>query len=287
MKILIVHAIERPTLTLLVTAAKTRWHDVCTCKISDIEIYDGKIFCNNQDIADFDSILFREIRNNNEEAKMITTYLNEHKKIIIDERIRDGKWWSKINTYLTLSQAGIPFPKTMFFPAIKDKKYAFVSDILWVPFITKTINGQQGKWVFLTTDQEEFEQTKAENKTEKFLFQEFIPNDWDIRVFIVWHEILWAIKRTAQAWEFRNNIALWWSAEQVQISEEVWTIALEASKILWLQIAWVDVIINKETGKPYILEVNRSPEFEGFIEATGIDVADKIISFLEKYEINN
>lgn len=282
MKILIVHAIERPTLNLLVNAAKTRWHTVLTCKISDIEIYDGKIFCNNQDIAGFDIVLFREIRNNNEEAKMITTYLNDYKKIIIDARIRDGKWGSKINTYLTLSQANIPFPKTMFFPNIHTKEYSFISETLWTPFITKTINGQQGKWVYLTTKQEEFEQVKKENKTEKFLLQEFIPNDWDIRVFIVWDKILWAIKRTAQTWEFRNNVALWWSAEQVKIPEEIWKIALEASKLLWLQIAWADIIIHKETRKPYILEVNRSPEFEWFIEATGIDVAQEIISFLEQ-----
>lgn len=282
MKILIVHAIDRPTLNLLVNAAKTRWHTILTCKLSDIEIYDGKIYCNNQDIANFDIVLFREIRNNNEEAKMITTYLNEHHTIIIDERIRDGKWWSKINTYLTLSQANIPFPKTMFFPTIKDKEYSFVSDILWTPFITKTINGQQGKWVYLTSNKEEFEQVKRDNSTEKFLLQEFIPNDWDIRVLIIWHTIVWAIKRRAQAWEFRNNVALWWSAEQVEISQEIWQIALEASKILWLQIAGVDIIIHKETGKPYILEVNRSPEFEWFMKSTGIDVAQEIISFLEE-----
>jgi glutathione synthase/RimK-type ligase-like ATP-grasp enzyme len=51
---------------------------------------------------------------------------------------------------------------------------------------------------------------------------------------------------------------------------------------LGLQIAGVDVIVDKISGKPYILEVNRSPEFEGFIEATGINVADHIISFLEQ-----
>ncbi len=282
MRILIVHAIERNTLSLLVDAAKNRWHEVETCKLEDIEIHNGKIFIKHQDIASFDVTLFREIRNNNEEAKMIATYLNDYKKIIIDERIRDGKWWSKINTYLTLSQANIPFPKTMFFPTIDDKEYSFISETLWTPFITKTINGQQGKWVFLTQNQEEFEHIKKENKSEKFLFQEFIPNDWDIRVLIVWDKIVWAIKRTAQSWEFRNNVALWWSAEKIDISQEVWEIALQSTKVLWLQIAGVDVIIDKTTGKPYILEANRSPEFEWFMQATEIDVASEIIAFLEQ-----
>ena len=286
MKILIIHAIERNTLQLLIEAWKAKWHYIQACNMKNIEIYDGKIFSNKEDIASFDIILFREIRDNNEEAKMITTYLNENKKIIVDERIRDGKWGSKINTYLSLSKANIAFPKTMFFPTIKDKRYSFISETLWTPFITKTINGQQGKWVYLTTSEDEFETLKKEHTKDKFLFQEFIPNDWDIRVLILWDKILWSIKRTAQAWEFRNNVALWWSAEKIEISKRIGELALNASKLLWLQIAGVDIIIHKETQKPYILEVNRSPEFEWFMEATGIHVAENIISFLENYNNN-
>lgn len=281
MRILIVHAIERKTLDLLMDYWLSKGHYMLACNMNTIEIYDWKIFCHGEDIASFDIVLFREIRNHNEEAKMITTYLNEHKKIIIDERIRDGKWWSKINTYLTLSQANISFPKTMFFPSIKDKDYSFIANTLWNIFITKTINGQQWKWVYLTNNTEEFEYLKKDHENEKFLFQEFIPNDWDIRVFIVWNTILWSIKRKWQEWEFRNNVALWGSAEKIEISEEISKMALAAAKTLWLQIAWVDVIIHKISGKPYILEVNRSPEFEWFMEATSINVPKEIISFLE------
>jgi len=282
MKILIVHAIERKTLELLIDAWKKAGHYIQTCNMNTIEIYDGKIYCNNEDIAWFDIILFREIRQHNEEAKMITTYLKEHDKIIIDERIRDGKWASKINTYLSLSKADIPFPETMFFPSIKDKDFAFVSTRVGIPFITKTINGQQGKGVYLIHNEAEFEQLKANTTNEKFLFQRFIENDGDIRVFIVWTTILWSIKRKWQEGEFRNNVALGWSAQSIEISKEIWDIALSAVKILWLQIAGVDVIVDKISSKPYILEVNRSPEFEGFIEATDINVADHIISFLEQ-----
>jgi hypothetical protein len=56
-----------------------------------IEIYNGKIYCDQEDIATFDIVLFREVRDNNDEEKMITAYLNDHNRIIIDIRIRDGK----------------------------------------------------------------------------------------------------------------------------------------------------------------------------------------------------
>jgi len=284
MKILIVHAIERNTLNLLVTAGIQAGHHIKACNMNRIEIYDGKIYCDQEDIATFDVVLFREVRDNKDEEKMITSYLNEHHKIIVDERIRDGKWGSKINTYLSLSKEHVPFPETMFFPSIKDKNFSFVSTRVGIPFITKVINGQQGKGVYLIHNEAEFEDLKANATNEKFLFQRFIENDGDIRVFVIWGKVLWAIKRKWQEWEFRNNIALGGTAEKIEISKEIEDIALKASKILWLQIAWVDVIIDKISGNPYILEVNRSPEFEGFIEATWIDVAKEIISFLEQYE---
>ncbi len=287
MKILIIHSIERPTLDLLIAAGEKAWHYIKACQMKNIEIYDGKIYSNSEDIANFDIVLFREIRDNNEEAKMITTYLNEHQITIVDERIRDGKWGSKINTYLSLSKEWIPFPETMFFPSIKDKSFDFVSQRVGIPFITKVINGQQGKWVYLIHNEAEFENLKNNTTHEKFLFQRFIENDGDIRVFIIWGKILWSIRRKGQEWEFRNNVALWGSAEKVEISKEIWDIALKATETLWLQIAGVDVIIDKISWNPYILEVNRSPEFEGFIEATKIDVAEAIISFLVEYKQAN
>ena len=91
MKILIVHAIERNTLNLLLNAGIQAGHHIKACNMNSIEIYDGKIYCDQEDIATFDVILFREVRDNKDEEKMITSYLNEHQKIIVDERIRDGK----------------------------------------------------------------------------------------------------------------------------------------------------------------------------------------------------
>ncbi|HMS91327.1 MAG TPA: RimK family alpha-L-glutamate ligase [Candidatus Absconditabacterales bacterium] len=282
MKILIVHAIERNTLQLLIDAGKKANHYVKACNMKKIEIYDGKIYCDQEDIATFDIALFREVRDNTDEEKMITAYLNDHKIPIIDTRIRDGKGGSKINTYLSLSKAGVPFPETMFFPSIQNKKFSFVSTRVGIPFITKIINGQQGKGVYLIHNESEFDDLKAHTTHEKFLFQRFIENDGDIRVFILGDTILGSIKRKGQEGEFRNNVALGGSAQHVDISQEIGDMALKATKALGLQIAGVDVIVDKKSGKPYILEVNRSPEFEGFMEATGINVAHHIISFLEQ-----
>jgi ribosomal protein S6--L-glutamate ligase len=53
-----------------------------------------------------------------------------------------------------------------------------------------------------------------------------------------------------------------------------------ATKSLGLNIAGVDML-RSERG-PLVLEVNSSPGFEGVENVTGVDVAGKIIEFIEK-----
>ena len=60
--------------------------------------------------------------------------------------------------------------------------------------------------------------------------------------------------------------------------------AVRSAKVLGLQVAGVDLI--QSSRGPLVLEVNSSPGLEGIEKASGIDVAEKIIEFLE-YEIQN
>jgi ribosomal protein S6--L-glutamate ligase len=60
--------------------------------------------------------------------------------------------------------------------------------------------------------------------------------------------------------------------------------AVRSAKVLGLQVAGVD-LIQSDRG-PLVLEVNSSPGLEGIERASGIDVAEKIIEFLE-HEIQN
>jgi ribosomal protein S6--L-glutamate ligase len=56
--------------------------------------------------------------------------------------------------------------------------------------------------------------------------------------------------------------------------------AIAACKALGLNIAGVDML-RSERG-PLVLEVNSSPGLEGVENVTGVDVAGKIIEFIEK-----
>jgi glutathione synthase/RimK-type ligase-like ATP-grasp enzyme len=56
-------------------------------------------------------------------------------------------------------------------------------------------------------------------------------------------------------------------------------LALKAARILQFEFAGVDFITHKKTGQMYLLEVNRSPGFEGFMKATGRDVPLELMKF--------
>ncbi|PSR06586.1 MAG: 30S ribosomal protein S6--L-glutamate ligase, partial [Bacteroidetes bacterium] len=68
--------------------------------------------------------------------------------------------------------------------------------------------------------------------------------------------------------------------EKVKLSSIEKKTAVAATKSLGLNIAGVDML-RSERG-PLVLEVNSSPGFEGVENVTGVDVAGKIIEFIEK-----
>jgi ribosomal protein S6--L-glutamate ligase len=88
------------------------------------------------------------------------------------------------------------------------------------------------------------------------------------------------MKRTAKAGEFRSNIHRGGTAEVVKITPEERSTAKRAASVLGLNVAGVDIL--RSNHGPVVMEVNSSPGLEGIERATGKDIADLILEFLEK-----
>jgi ribosomal protein S6--L-glutamate ligase len=114
------------------------------------------------------------------------------------------------------------------------------------------------------------------------LVQQYIKESkgQDIRCFVVGDEVVASMERIAQEGEFRANIHLGATARAVEISDEERRVAIAATKILGLEVAGVDMV--RSNSGPKILEINSSPGLEGIEGATGIDVAEKMIEYMEK-----
>ncbi|HUE95393.1 MAG TPA: hypothetical protein VMN39_01980, partial [Longimicrobiaceae bacterium] len=112
--------------------------------------------------------------------------------------------------------------------------------------------------------------------------QEFIKEakGSDIRAFVVGRRVVAAMERQAPPGEFRSNIHRGGTAHKVRLTPEERSTAVRAARQIGLNVAGVDLM--RSNHGAVVLEVNSSPGLEGIEEATGIDVAGKIIEYLEK-----
>jgi ribosomal protein S6--L-glutamate ligase len=86
--------------------------------------------------------------------------------------------------------------------------------------------------------------------------------------------------RQGKEGEFRSNIHQGGTASTIRITPEERSTAVRAARTLGLNVAGVDLL--RSNHGPVVMEVNSSPGLEGIEKATGKDIADPIIAFIEK-----
>lgn len=196
----------------------------------------------------------------------------------------------KLRSLQILSKSGIDIPKTAFakYPEDIDN---LIKRVGGPPLIIKLLEGTQGLGVVLAETK-----TAARSVLEAFyglkaniLVQEYIKESAgeDIRIFVIDDKIIGSIKRKNFIKdEFRANLHRGGFAEATALSEKEKQIALKAAKSLGLKIAGIDLLRSKRG--PLVIEVNPSPGLEGIESATNINIAEKIIQYIEKhFKTNN
>ncbi len=191
----------------------------------------------------------------------------------------------KLKTIQILATNNIPIPKTMFAKLPLD--ISFIKKEFSFPLIMKTTIGSQGKGVVLCEKSSQLEDiidfttgSSAEQELN-VIFQEFISSSKgrDIRVFLVGGRPIGAMLRTAVADGFKANYSIGGSVENFPLNPELEWLAVESTRLLGLEIAGVDILFDKKGYR--ICEVNSSPGFKGFEEATGINVPQEIFRYLQ------
>jgi len=189
----------------------------------------------------------------------------------------------KLRSMQLLSRQGIGLPITGF--ANKPSDIPDLIDMVGgAPLVVKLLEGTQGIGVVLAETRK-----AAESVLEAFMglkanimVQEYIAEakGADIRCFVLGDKVIAAMKRQAKPGEFRSNLHRGGSATLVKLTPEERSVALRAAKTMGLNIAGVDLL--RSNHGPVVMEVNSSPGLEGIEKATQKDVADAIISFMEK-----
>ncbi len=201
----------------------------------------------------------------------------------LNESVAIGRSRDKLRSLQLLSRKGLGLPVTAF--ASDPKQTDEVLKIAGgAPVVIKLLEGTQGIGVVLGETHK-----SAKSVIEAFrgakvniLVQEFIKEagGTDIRALVVGDKVIAAMERTGAVDDFRSNLHRGGSAKTIKITPEERSTAVRAAKAMGLNVCGVDML--RSNHGPVIMEVNSSPGLEGVEKATGIDVAGKIIEFLEK-----
>ncbi|MBI4861573.1 MAG: 30S ribosomal protein S6--L-glutamate ligase [Candidatus Riflebacteria bacterium] len=97
----------------------------------------------------------------------------------------------------------------------------------------------------------------------------------DSYLLVIGDRVVAAMRRVAQAGEFRSNLHRGGTGEPVQLTPEQEVVALKAVRVLGLEVAGVDLLEGKNSA--ILMEVNSSPGIKGLEKATGKDIAQEII----------
>jgi len=189
----------------------------------------------------------------------------------------------KLRCLQILSREGVGLPVTGFAHSTQDID-GLIEIVGGAPLVIKLLEGTQGIGVVLAETHQ-----AAKSVIEAFrgldaniLVQEFIKEagGMDIRCFVIDNKVVASMKRQGAPGEFRSNLHRGGNAEKIKLTPEERSTAVRAAKAMGLRVAGVDLL--RSNHGPVVMEVNSSPGLEGIENATGVDVAGKIIEFLQK-----
>lgn len=189
----------------------------------------------------------------------------------------------KLRCVQILAREGIGLPVTGFAHDTEDID-GLIETVGGAPLVIKLLEGTQGIGVVLA---ETYQAAKSVIQAFKglnanILVQEFIKEAGgaDIRCFVVGNKVVAAMKRQGPEGDFRSNLHRGGKAEKIKLTPEERSTAIRSAKAMGLRVAGVDLL--RSNHGPVVMEVNSSPGLEGIEKASQVDVADKIIDFIEK-----
>ncbi len=187
----------------------------------------------------------------------------------------------KILTATALAESGVPQPATRI--AFTEASALEAVEELGYPVVLKPAVGSWGRLLSKINDREAAE-TVLEHKTvlgtyhhSIFFVQKYVEkNGRDIRSFVVGDECVAAIYRSSDHWI--TNTARGARASNCPVTPEVADISLRAAESVGGGVLAVD-LFEADDGL-LANEVNYTMEFKNSIDVTGVDIPERIVSYV-------
>jgi ribosomal protein S6--L-glutamate ligase len=200
----------------------------------------------------------------------------------MNESVAISRSRDKLRCLQLLARKGIGLPTTAFAHSTK-MTHDLIRVVGGSPLVIKLLEGTQGIGVMLAeTDKSAESIIEAFRGLDAyFLVQEFVKEAEasDVRCLVIGNKVVGAMQRQGRKGEFRSNLHRGGRATPARITPEERATAVGAAKTMGLNVAGVDML--RSNRGPVVMEVNSSPGLEGIEGATGKDIADMIIAFVE------
>lgn len=201
----------------------------------------------------------------------------------LNESVAITRSRDKLRAHQLLARKGIGMPVTGFAHA-PDDTTDLINLVGGAPCVVKLTQGTQGRGIVLCETDKAAESVidAFRDLDAYFLVQEFVEEakGADIRCFVIGGKVVAAMMRQAKPGEFRSNLHRGGTATKVKITPEERSTAVRAAKLMGLSVAGVDILRSKHG--PVVMEVNSSPGLEGIEATSGVDIADRIVEYVEK-----
>jgi ribosomal protein S6--L-glutamate ligase len=185
---------------------------------------------------------------------------------------------NKMRVLQMLSAAGVPVPRTVM-ASEPGRIKEMVKLVGGVPVLVKLLSVSEKRGVMIC---ESLQSLEAALEAILGLGQNIVVQQYlrgargrDLRVLVVGGEVIAAMRRSAPLGRFAPNLRRGAQFEPVELAEEYARPALEAVRVLQLEVCAVDMLDVK--GGPRVFEVNSSPSIREAEATCGVDAAGRIV----------
>lgn len=232
---------------------------------------------------------------------------NSHTKSIL-QKLEEGRYFTvnslqsmevcenKFITSQFLEDQDLPVPKYALVPNEDSLDKALEAIGGKFPVVMKLLSGTQGIGVSIVDSyaslKSVYQTIRKLDTTSEILIQEKIDSQFDLRIQVIIKNfdpikasadncvILGSMKREAVSKDFRTNYSLGGTVSGYEIDEELVELACAAANAVGCHWCGVDIMMDKKTKKPYILEVNSSPGTEGISKAIGKPIVSEVLDYI-------
>ena len=271
----------------LVEAAENRGHEVAVIDYlrcyMNITAHNPQVMYQGRALEGFDAVIPRIGAPYTFYGTAVVRQFEMANVFCVNESQAIARSRDKLRCLQLLARKGIGIPVTAAADSTRDIA-GLIKIVGGAPLVIKLVEGTQGIGVVLAETQQAAESViqAFRGLSANILVQEFIAESRgsDIRCFVVGGKVVAAMRRQGPPGEFRSNLHRGGSAEKARLSPEERATAVRAAKTVGLNVCGVDLLRSKHG--PVVMEVNSSPGLEGIEGATGVDVAARIMEWIER-----